>query len=189
MAFFRHAKIVNMKSTRILAAGAAGALFVVAATSFASPWWTLQRLQSAVTRRDADAVNAQIDFPALRASVKSQILATMKQDGDKNNGTNPLAGFGTSVAMAFVNPLVDVIASPRGVALMMEQGRIALAKPTGAHAAEGKPGAEQPRLAVHYRSWDRFAVTTRDGGNFIFRRVGLWSWKLAGIEAAAAPGA
>ena len=174
-----------MKRTRVLAAGAAGALLIVAATSFASPWWTLQRMQSAVAHRDADAVSAQVDFPALRESVKSQILASMKGDPATADGTNPVAALGTSFAMAVVNPLVDLIASPRGVALMLEQGRIALAK-QAPHASDANVAPERPRYAVNYRSWDRFAVKTEDG-NFIFHRAGLWNWKLAGIETAAKP--
>ena len=174
-----------MKRTRALAAGAAGAFLVVAATSFASPWWTLRNLQSAVAHRDANAVSAQVDFPALRESVKSQILASMKGDPALSDGANPVAAFGASMAMALVNPIVDLIASPRGVSIMMEQGRIALAK-QAPHASDANVVPERPRFAVNYRGWDRFAVKTQDG-NFIFRRAGLWSWKLAGIEAAAKP--
>jgi hypothetical protein len=174
-----------MKRTRALAAGAAGALLVVAATSFASPWWTLRNLQSAVAHRDPAAVSAQVDFPALRESVKSQILASMKGDPALADGSNPVAGLGTSFAMALVNPIVDIIASPRGVQIMMEQGRIALAK-QAPHASDANVAPERPRYAVNYRGWDRFAVKTQDG-SFIFRRAGLWSWKLAGIEIAAKP--
>ena len=164
-----------MKRTRVLAAGAAGALLVVAATSFASPWWTLQRLQSAVAHRDADAVSAQVDFPALRESVKSQVVASMKD----------VPALGTSFMMMAVNPIVDLVASPRGVAIMLEQGRIKFPK-LAPHASDADVAPERPRYAVNYRSWDRFAVKTQDG-NFIFRRAGLWSWKLAGIETAAQP--
>jgi hypothetical protein len=174
-----------MKRTRALAAGAAGALLVVAATSFASPWWTLRNLQTAVAHRDADAVSAQVDFPALRESVKNQILASMKGDSAQNDGANPVAALGTSFAMAVANPLVDLIASPRGVAIMLEHGRIALAK-RAPQASDANVAPERPRYAVNYRGWDRFAVKTQDG-SFIFRRAGLWSWKLAGIEAAAKP--
>jgi hypothetical protein len=164
-----------MKRTRVLAAGATGALLVVAATSFASPWWTLQRLQSAVAHRDADAVSAQVDFPALRESVKSQVIASMKGN----------SSLGTSFAMMLVNPIVDMVASPRGVAIMLEQGRIKFPK-LAPHASDASVAPERPHYAVNYRSWDRFAVKTQDG-DFIFRRAGLWSWKLAGIETADQP--
>jgi hypothetical protein len=69
---------------------------------------------------------------------------------------------------------------------MLEHGRITLPK-QAPHASDANVTPERPRFSVRYRSWDRFTVATRDGGNFIFRRAGLWSWKLAGIERGAAP--
>jgi hypothetical protein len=172
-----------MNRTRILAAGAAGTLVVVAATSFASPWWTLHRLRSAVERHDTDAVSAQVDFPALRDSVKSQLLASLSRDARSAGDNNPFATIGKSFAMAIANPLIDAAVSPDGVAAMIEYGKVSIAKPAreGATSAP-EPAREKPRYALHYRGWDRFAVTGDGGGAFVFRRAGLWSWKLAGIE-------
>jgi len=169
-----------MNRTRVLAAGAVGALLVAAAASFASPWWSLHRLRDAVARHDADAVSAQVDFPALRASVKDQLQASIGRDVD---GANPFAQIGRKFAMAVANPLVDAVVSPEGVAAMVEHGKIAIAKPAPSADAPGtEPAQEKPRYAVHYRGLNRFAVTARDGGSFIFRRDGLWSWKLAGVD-------
>lgn len=172
-----------MNRTRALAAGAAGVLLVAAATSFASPWWTLHRLQSAVARHDADAVSEQVDFPALRDSVKSQILASIGRDARHGDGGNPFAAIARGFAQAIVNPLVDAVVSPSGVAAMVEHGKISIAKPAGEReaTAEAPPG-DKPHYALHYRGWDRFAVRADDGGAFVFRRTGVWSWKLAGIE-------
>jgi len=170
-----------MNRTRVLAAGAAGALLVVAATSFASPWWTLQRLRSAVAAHDAGAVSAKVDFPAMRESVKSQMLASLNNLTAKSMGDNPAASMTSAMSMALINPLVDVIVSPTGVALMVEQGKIKIDRPAPP-GAQARTAPEQPRLAVGYRGWSRFDVTSRDGGSFIFRRTGLWDWKLAGLE-------
>ena len=172
-----------MNRTRVLAAGAVGALLVAAATSFASPWWSLHRLRDAVARHDADAVSAQVDFPALRASVKDQLQASIGREVDGADGGNPFAEIGRKFAMAVANPLVDAAVSPAGVAAMVEHGKIAIAQPAPASDAPGtEPPQETPRFALHYRGWDRFAVTAQDGGSFIFRRDGLWSWKLAGVD-------
>jgi hypothetical protein len=172
-----------MNRTRVLASGAVGALLVVAATSFASPWWTLHRLRDAVARHDADDVSAQVDFPALRDSVKGQLLASISRDVNSADGGNPFAEIGRKFAMAVANPLIDAIVSPAGVAAMVEHGKVSIAKPAPASEATAtEPTQEKPRHAVHYRGWDRFAVTAQDGGSFIFRRDGLWSWKLAGID-------
>jgi hypothetical protein len=180
---FLKAKDSLMNRTRVLAAGAVGALLVAAATSFASPWWSLHRLRDAVARHDADAVSAQVDFPALRASVKDQLQASISRDVDGTAGGNPFAEIGRKFAMAVANPLIDAAVSPEGVAAMVEHGKIAIAKPAPAAEAPGTESPqEKPRYALHYRGWDRFAVTAQDGGSFIFRRDGLWSWRLAGIE-------
>jgi hypothetical protein len=178
-----------MNRTRLLTAGAAGTLLVVAATSFASPWWTLNRLRAAVERHDAEGVSAEVDFPALRDSVKSQLFGSIARDA----GTNAFAAIGQAFARAVADPLVDAIVSPAGVAAMVEHGKVSIAKPTrdaGTPDAEPprdkppqhKPPQHKPHYALHYRGWRHFAVTAEDGGSFVFRRAGLWSWKLAGIE-------
>ena len=170
-----------MNRNRILTAGAMGALLVVAATSFASPWWTLHRLRTAVDRHDAEAVAAQVDFPALRDSVKSQLLGSIARDaGDEGN---TFAAIGRAFARVVADPLVDAIVSPAGVAAMVEHGKVSIGRPTREdRTPAAEPARDKPRYALHYRGWSRFAVTAEDGGSFVFRRDGLWRWKLAGIE-------
>ena len=171
-----------MNRTRILTAGAVGALLVVAATSFASPWWTLHRLRAAVDRHDAEGVSAQVDFPALRDSVKSQLLGSIARDAG-NEGGNPFAAIGKAFARVVADPVVDAIVSPAGVAAMVEHGKVSIGRPTHEpQSADAEPPRDKPRYALHYRGWSHFAVTAEDGGSFVFRRDGLWSWKLAGIE-------
>ncbi|NIA55230.1 DUF2939 domain-containing protein [Massilia sp. TW-1] len=171
---------------------AAATLLAIAATSAASPWWTLHRLQAAVARHDADAVAAQVDFPALRASVKEQAFAAMGGKAGEaaggRDGANPFAAFGRKMAMAVVDPLVDAAVSPEGVATMVEHGRIGIGRPAPAadtsDTSDSAPARDKPRYALAYRGLNSFAVTARDGGSFIFRRDGLWTWKLAGIDLA-----
>jgi hypothetical protein len=171
-----------MNRTRILSAGAVGALLVVAATSFASPWWALHSLRAAVERHDAAGVSAQVDFPALRASVKSELLGSIGRDVDNADG-NPFAAVGKAFARAVADPLVDAIVSPAGVAAMVEHGRVSISKPSHEpRLPAGEPPRDKPHYALHYRGWSHFAVTAEDGGSFVFRRAGLWRWKLAGIE-------
>lgn len=168
-----------MNRTRILTAGAVGALLVVAATSFASPWWTLNRLRAAAERHDAEGVSAQVDFPALRDSVKSQLLGSL----DRDAGGNPFAAIGQAFARVVTDPLVDAIVSPAGVAAMVEHGKVSIGKPAReAQTSDAEPPRDRPHYALHYRGWSHFAVTAEEGGSFVFRRDGLWSWKLAGIE-------
>ena len=169
-----------MNRTRVIAAGAAGAV-LLAASSYASPWWELQRLRTAVHDRDAEAVSGHVDFPALRESVKAQLMISLNIETRKA-GDNPFAALGQAMAIALINPLVDAVVSPAGVMTMLEKGKVSLPKPG---AAEETPtDAPKRDYAVDYRGWDRFAVSSKDphGGSFIFKRQGLWSWKLAAVE-------
>jgi hypothetical protein len=130
------------------------------------------------------AVAAQVDFPALRASVKEQALAAMGGAPGGTDGGNPFAAFGRKMAMAVVDPLVDAAVSPEGVATMVEHGRLRIGQSSTADTADTEPSRDKPRYALAYRGWNSFAVTAHDGGSFIFRRDGLWTWKLAGIDLA-----
>ena len=170
-----------MKRTHLFAlAGTALALF--AASVVASPYWELQRIRTAVASHDADAVAAHVDFPALRASVKDQLAAVVGKDIAQADA-NPLAAMGQAVALAFLDPMVDAIVSPAGVIAMMENGRISVARNAGAEDRRRDSGAKAG-YAMSYRAWDQVALTSQkpDGGSFLFRRHGLWDWKLAGVE-------
>jgi hypothetical protein len=173
-----------MKRNRILAAGAVVLLVLLGASVYASPWWQLRQLRAAVERHDADAVSAHVDFPALRDSVKGQLMASVSRDLAGETSANPLAGLGKSMALAFLNPMVDALVSPAGVIAMMENGKVNLARRhTAADAPPPRDEHGQPAYALGYRGWDTFALTWQQSeGSLVFKRQGLWGWKLAAIE-------
>jgi hypothetical protein len=178
-----------MKRHRIVAAGAIAALLLVAITAWASPYWELRQLRAAAGRHDGDAVSAHVDFPALRDSVKTQLAATVHRElGGTSGETNPIAGFGQAVALAFLDPMVDALVSPAGVIAMLENGKVNLAKrrtPAESEHQAQKDADGKPKYAVGYRSWDTFVLTwTASDGSLVFKRHGLWGWKLSGIELA-----
>ncbi|MGJ7916434.1 DUF2939 domain-containing protein [Massilia sp. LXY-6] len=154
-----------------------------AASLYASPYWELHRLHSAIQHHDADAVAEQVDFPSLRESVKGQLMAVMGNEAKNTEAAaNPFAVMGQALAMAFLNPLVDAMVSPAGVIAMLESGKAKLPE-NGAAGDSGERGRKVD-YAIAYRGWNRIAVAAKseDGGSFIFRREGLWRWKLSGIE-------
>jgi hypothetical protein len=162
---------------------AASIVAALSAASYASPYWELYRLRSAVQQRDAAAVAAHVDFPALRASVKAGFTGMFgKLMARPEMAGNPAMGYLQSMAGALVERLVDQAVSPAGVIAMFEQGRAAPDKPEAARAATPSEGKLDYSLA--YRGWGAFAVSVKgqDEGSFIFRRDGLWSWKLAAVE-------
>ncbi|MCA1246587.1 DUF2939 domain-containing protein [Massilia sp. MS-15] len=174
---------------RLLTAVAVAAL-LLAATSYASPWWRLYQLQGAVAQRDAARVAAFVDFPALRASVKAQVVASMEETAQPGAARdNPFAAFGKAMALAVIDPVVDAAVSPAGVLAMLEAGELRVARHSGRNAGhDAEPAADagrrEARYALSYRSWNRVAIAREDrvGGAFILHRHGPWSWKLGGIE-------
>lgn len=175
-----------MKRNRSVAICATGAvvLALLAASVYASPYWQLRQLRAAVERHDADAVSAHVDFPALRDSVKGQLMASVSRDLAAQESTNPLVGLGKSMALAFLNPMVDALVSPAGVIAMMENGKVNLARRRSADDAQPQRDEHgKPEYAAAYRGWDKFALTWKGSeGGLVFTRHGLWGWKLSGIE-------
>lgn len=171
------------------ALGAAGTLAaVLALTSYASPYWTLHRMNTAIAEKDAERFSSYVDFPALRASVKGQVLAAMNQRlSSRGLEDSPFAGIGKMMGAALINPIVDAAVSPAGVMAMFESGRL---RPLPGPPAENPPQeqartqSESADYAVAYQTWSRVAIYQpgSDTGRFILNRTGLWSWQLAALE-------
>lgn len=167
--------------------GAAGAIAaLLALSSYASPYWTLHRMHTAIADKDAERFSSYVDFPAVRDSVKGQLLAMMqRQLAGRDLADNPFTGLGRMVGAALVTPLVDAVVSPAGVSAMFESGKV---EPLPGPDREAPPPeqeqAARPDYAVDYESWSRVAVSRQGGdtGRFILKRTGLWSWQLAALE-------
>jgi hypothetical protein len=206
------------------------AVAALAVTSYASPYWTLRQMRNAIVDKDADAFSSHVDFPALRESVRAQVMVAMQAKlGVPETKGNALAGLGMLLGMALMNQIIDTIVTPSGVMALMAEGTArpldlipgrttpapgASAPPTqpkpSARASEtapslapppspsgtGSEGAAQSADAqtdaapendysVQYKNWSTFTATARHDGqapvSFLFRRDGLWSWKLAGV--------
>lgn len=164
-----------------IVSGAVAAAILLAVSAFASPWWSLYSLRAAVERHDAEAVSAHVDFPALRDSLKGQLMTAMQQAvrGDDNL----FARLGAAMAAAALGPVVDAMVSPAGVMAMLETGKVKLAKPSAPAEAEADT-ERRPDWSLHYRGWNGIAAESDAprSARFIFRREGLWGWKLAAIE-------
>jgi hypothetical protein len=168
--------------------GWAAILFVILlpVSAALSPWWNLHRLRAAVEAHDARAVSAHVDFPALRDSLKGQVLTGMQKAIAPDAG-NPLASLGAALAAVAVNPMIDAMVSPAGVMAMLDSGRVALARPAdraGDRSEADAAAADKRKWSLHYRAWDEVVVGTDAPGTarFVFRRAGLWHWDLAAIE-------
>lgn len=184
-----------------LLATAVAVAVIGAVTSYASPYWTIYQMRTAIEKRDPEKFSRYVDYPALRESLKAQLLLSLKDKlGTPDAKENPFAGLGQMIGLAMVNTVVDTMVTPAGVMALMAGEKPAPKEPapqapTTASTPEAREAPEGPRKEaakdalrydVSYKSWDLVQATaTKENGEPIvadLRRQGLWSWKWAGIK-------
>ncbi|WP_240659014.1 DUF2939 domain-containing protein [Paraburkholderia kururiensis] len=87
--------------------------------AYASPYIVLDRLKRAADARDAETVNAYVDYPALRVSLKQQVTELLMRRIDAQKHGNPFAVIGALIGASLIGPLVDAYATPDGVAAIL----------------------------------------------------------------------
>ncbi|MDO8071421.1 DUF2939 domain-containing protein [Janthinobacterium sp. SUN176] len=169
---------------------AAVAVIAVAVTAYASPYYTLHQIKTALAERNADALAAHVDFPALRASVKTQLEASMARSIEATAGSgNPLAALGQSIASAMLGKMVDTMVSPAGVVALVNKSAVSpQAEPNPDAPADG--ARKKADYSAGYAGLNTFIVRAKDGnaqeGALVLLRHGVWGWKLSSIEIASA---
>jgi hypothetical protein len=159
-------------------AAAAAALVVIASSAlwyFESPAWTLKGMKDAAQSHDADALNAYIDYPALRESLKGELSARMIAEAQKDK--SGFGALGLAVGSAMMGPVIDRLVSSSGMRAALLASRVERAP----LAASALHLPKQP--VIVRRSFSEFIVTAKDRPNsgLVFRRHGL-SWMLSGVE-------
>ena len=167
---------------------AAALLIALLAYAAAGPYLTVNAIRDAVKAQDAAALSKQVDFPALRSSLKAQLADRLVREAGANVQDNPFAAFGLGIANGLVGGVVDAMATPTGLGAIME-GRKVWDRATGLPApSSGQPDPRpQPLHDAQYRyeSLSRFTATVHDDGGrpvvFVMTRHGL-NWKLSDIR-------
>lgn len=172
------------KGKWIAAVAAAVILLAGAGWYLESPIYTLGQMRDAARANDSARLSSYIDYPALRESLKSQIMARVAGDVAKQNRSG-LGSFEVALAGAVIGPLTDAIVSPAGVRVML------LSKQRDEAASKGGPRPPvqlDSDVVIDRHGLSEFDVRNKsnDGGALVFKRHGL-GWKLSGLEIA--PGA
>ena len=171
---------------------AAVAVIAVAATAYAAPYYTLHQIKTALTERNADTLAEHVDFPALRASVKTQLEASMARSIEATAGSdNPLAALGQSIAGAMLGKMVDAMVSPAGVVALVNKSAVSPQAGAAGDADAPADGArKKAAYSAGYAGLNTFVVRAQDGnaqdGALVLQRHGVWGWKLSSIEIASA---
>lgn len=166
----------------------AAILSVMVLAYVGSPFWAARQFKQAALSGDVDRLEAAVDFPSVRESLKSQLMIAMteKMQSDPEMRSNPFAGLGMIVMPAMVGKMVDAYVTPDGMSAMMKSGKVRTVKIP-------EPVKADVDYDYSYRTLDRFAVTAKASGakaeevlRFVFERRGILSWKLIRIEIPAA---
>lgn len=158
----------------------------------AGPYLTVRAIKDALQEQDASALAEQVDFPALRSSLKAQLLDQMVREAGPDVQANVFGAFALTMATGLVNGTVDAMVTPLGLAGVMEgralwrNTRDGFRRPTTDADGQPMPPPEPWRDADYrYESPSRFTITVRDESGkplvFVLRRTGL-RWKLSDIR-------
>ena len=149
-----------------------------------SPYLAVDSFKDAARSADVDKLEAAVDFPAVRESLKSQMSTALMREmsSDPQMKDNPFAGLGALMMPAIVDKMVDTFVTPDGIA--------ALTKGSRPLASGAEPGSTNPDVGYeyHYIALDRFRVKVRSaksgevGPSLVFERRGFMTWKLIRIE-------
>lgn len=150
------------------------------------PWRTLDAIRAAIVANDARALGEQVDFPALRASLKAQLEDRLARRFGAEANDSVFGLFAMGLAGAAVDGAVEVMVTPLGLGalvqgrLMWTEARDAIDPPP---VVPGEVPLQDP--AHRFESFSRFTATVQDRDGrpvvFVLTREGL-DWKLSDIR-------
>lgn len=165
----------------------AGLLVIFAIYLYASPYIALYNIKNAVEQKDADKLSGYIDFPSVKQSIKDQVKAAMVEELTVNDEQDGFEALGTMLAAAMIDPLVDGLVTPDGVALMFQGQKLDFDSSNDSSEDKAKINNEDIDYKAGYLSFNRFKVQIIDADNsdesldVIMHRDGL-SWKVTRIS-------
>lgn len=165
---------------------AAGAAF------FFAPHYSVYMVRKSVEARDANTLSRFVDYPALRKSLKANCTALLDKKSESAAGKeHGLKALGFALAQAFVNPVIDSLVTPDGIAMLLQGKKPELGrsrKHRESSASGDKAEESRTHLSMGYDGLNTFSVivTRKDFASepirLIFQRYGITSWKLCAVQ-------
>lgn len=165
------------------AVAAATIMVLFAGAYLGSPYWAARQLFAAAGSGNVDQIEAAVDFPAVRESLKGQLTIALTEKFEEDQGDNPFKGLGTLLMPTIVQHTIDTFITPDGIAEIVKRGQLERKK--------GKSAAPEPDLSYDYgwRSLDRFGITIRAkdvpverAPVIVLERRGLFTWKMIRLQ-------
>lgn len=160
-------------------------LLALGAYIAAGPYLTVRAIRAAIVQEDPAALARQVDFPALRSSLKLQVRDRMVREAGPDLQANPFAAFGLAIAGGVIDGAVDVMVTPLGLGALMEGREIWQRFDHGVASSTAPPREPLHDARYRYESPSRFTATVQDENGkpvvFVITRDGL-RWTLSDIR-------
>lgn len=186
-----------MGRKKIIVGVALAAVVVFVVAWAVSPILAAQALVRAAKSGDERRIEALVDFPSLRTSLKEELNAELveRMRRDPRVVESGLGGLGMMLAPMLLSGAVETLITPEVVANMV----VTAEAPDPARPSDPDPTDRRDTDDIHqswgYRSLNEFAVTLTDRDRpddrlaLIMVRYGMFEWKLAAVDLQSAPAA
>lgn len=174
---------MNKKITNAIAA----LLVVLVVWFYCTPYLAVNSMRSAAEEKNAAKLSGYVNYPAVKEDLRTTFNAKLAAQLGKEKGENPFAAMGDAMAAALINPIVEALATPESLAIMME-GDTEKAQPAENESKSSqakKPGAE---TSMGYEGFNRFVFTvtqkneTGEAIGLVFHRENIFFWKLSALR-------
>jgi len=141
----------------------------------ASPYFSFWRFTEALRSGDTAALGSRMDFPAIRASLKKQLVARFA----KRTTTNKWWG---NLGPTLIDTIIDAYVTPEGIATLISNPEVLknLRRPQQLRFPTGKP-EDWSKVKHAFFTGPRTFVVERAGIRLRFRFTG-WGWKLYDVD-------
>ena len=141
----------------------------------ASPYFSFWRFTAAVRSRDAAAISKRVDFPAVRASLKKQLVARF---ANKTSSHKRWSNLGPTL----IDAIIDAYITPEGIAALLSNPEALknLKAPREFHFELGK-NEDLSKVKYAFFTGPRSFVVDRDGIKLTFHFTGS-GWQLHDLD-------
>jgi hypothetical protein len=151
----------------------------------ASPYFSFWRFTVALRSGDTAALNARVDFPAVRESLKTQLAAyfSLERTGESPIKNKRLARLVTALRPTIIDTLVDAYVTPKGLAELIADPNVVknMHSPQVPPQFHGVKGIDWSDVKYAFFTSPRVFVVDREGIKLRFRFTGL-GWRLNKLD-------
>ena len=164
-----------------------GLLVIFAIYLYVSPYLVLNNIKNAAEQGDADKLSGYIDFPSVKQSMKDQVKTAMVKELASSKEQDGFEALGTMLGAVMIDPLIDGLVTPDGVALMLQGQKLDFDLNNDTPEDKPKSKNEDIDYKAGYLSFNRFKVQVigaddpNESIDVIMHRDWL-SWKVTSIN-------